>query len=96
MKRRSFVTNIAAAGAALATSPAVFAQADAGTSTPTAAGEETTGAAPRSGYAPVNGLQMYYEIHGDGGVPLVLLHGAFGTIDMWGTDSGGAGGRPGR
>jgi pimeloyl-ACP methyl ester carboxylesterase len=27
-----------------------------------------------SGYAPVNGLQMYYEIHGDG-PPLVLLHG---------------------
>ena len=36
-----------------------------------------------SGYAPVNGLQMYYEIHGSG-EPLVLLHGAYGTIDMWG------------
>ncbi len=33
-----------------------------------------------SGYAPVNGLQMYYEIHGQGGVPLVLLHGAFSAI----------------
>jgi len=29
---------------------------------------------------PVNGLDMYYEIHGDGS-PLVLLHGAMGTID---------------
>jgi pimeloyl-ACP methyl ester carboxylesterase len=33
-----------------------------------------------SGYAPVNGLEMYYEIHGSGGVPLVLLHGAFSAI----------------
>jgi len=33
-----------------------------------------------SGYVPVNGLDMYYEIHGDG-APLVLLHGAMGTID---------------
>ena len=34
----------------------------------------------KSGYAPVNGLEMYYEIHGSGGVPLVLLHGAFSAI----------------
>ena len=32
-----------------------------------------------SGYAPVNGLEMYYEIHGTG-KPLVLLHGAFSAI----------------
>jgi pimeloyl-ACP methyl ester carboxylesterase len=32
-----------------------------------------------SGYAPVNGLEMYYEIHGTG-QPLVLLHGAFSAI----------------
>jgi pimeloyl-ACP methyl ester carboxylesterase len=30
-------------------------------------------------YAPVNGLEMYYEIHGTG-EPLVLLHGAFSAI----------------
>src|SRR5215212_7462817 len=30
-------------------------------------------------YASVNGLQMYYEIHGTG-QPLVLLHGAFSAI----------------
>ncbi|MGH2543990.1 MAG: alpha/beta fold hydrolase, partial [Ardenticatenaceae bacterium] len=33
----------------------------------------------RSGYVPVNGLNMYYEIHGSG-EPLVLLHGAFSAI----------------
>lgn len=32
-----------------------------------------------SGYAPVNGLAMYYEIHGAGD-PIVLLHGAFSGI----------------
>jgi pimeloyl-ACP methyl ester carboxylesterase len=34
---------------------------------------------PTTGYAPVNGLKMYYEIHGNG-APVVLLHGAFMTI----------------
>jgi pimeloyl-ACP methyl ester carboxylesterase len=32
-----------------------------------------------SGYALVNGLKMYYEIHGEG-VPLVLIHGGGSTI----------------
>jgi pimeloyl-ACP methyl ester carboxylesterase len=32
-----------------------------------------------SGYATVNRLKMYYEIHGEG-QPLVLLHGAFSAI----------------
>src|SRR6187200_141257 len=37
-----------------------------------------------SGYAPVNGTKIYYEVYGEG-MPLVLLHGAFYTIDMnWG------------
>jgi len=34
---------------------------------------------PTTGYAPVNGINMYYEVHG-GGEPVVLLHGAFMTI----------------
>jgi pimeloyl-ACP methyl ester carboxylesterase len=37
--------------------------------------------APRTGYAPANGLEMYYEIHGEG-PPLVLLHGAYMTVDL--------------
>ena len=34
-----------------------------------------------SGYADVNGLHMYYEVHGEGS-PLVLLHGGVMTIDL--------------
>jgi len=34
---------------------------------------------PPTGYDPVNGLKMYYEIHGTG-EPVVLLHGAFMAI----------------
>jgi pimeloyl-ACP methyl ester carboxylesterase len=34
-----------------------------------------------SGYAPVNGIKVYYEVYGEG-KPLVLLHGAFYTIEM--------------
>ena len=35
-----------------------------------------------SGYAPVNGgIKVYYEVYGEGR-PIVLLHGAFYTIDM--------------
>jgi pimeloyl-ACP methyl ester carboxylesterase len=34
---------------------------------------------PTTGYAPVNGLNMYYEVHGSGD-PVVLLHGSFMTI----------------
>lgn len=36
-----------------------------------------------SGYAPVNGLTMYYEIHGVGSVPLLLLHGSLGSLEMF-------------
>src|SRR6185436_18733420 len=37
-----------------------------------------------SGYAPANGIKVYYEVYGEGR-PIVLLHGAFYTIDInWG------------
>ncbi len=77
MRRRSFVTMAAAAGTSLVAPARGFAQAETTPATP------TTATSPRTGYAPVNGLQMYYEIHGSG-EPLVLLHGAFGAIDLWG------------
>src|SRR6185503_18794988 len=36
------------------------------------------------GYAPVNGIKVYYEVYGEGR-PVVLLHGAFMTIEgNWG------------
>jgi pimeloyl-ACP methyl ester carboxylesterase len=37
----------------------------------------------KSGYAPVNGLKMYYEIHGNG-EPLILLHGGLAATEMFG------------
>jgi pimeloyl-ACP methyl ester carboxylesterase len=43
---------------------------------------QPTIAEPETGYAPVNGLQMYYEIHGSGAVPLLLLHGGLFNIDL--------------
>ena len=37
----------------------------------------------QSGHAPVNGINMYYEVHGrKEGVPLVLLHGGGSTIEV--------------
>ncbi len=36
-----------------------------------------------SPYAPIGELSMYYEIHGQGR-PLILLHGAYMTIDLMG------------
>ena len=40
-----------------------------------------TNALKSSGYAPVNGVKIYYEIYGEGR-PLILLHGAYMTIDL--------------
>src|SRR5882757_516575 len=33
-----------------------------------------------SGYAPVNGIKVYYEVYGEG-KPVILLHGAYMTIE---------------
>src|SRR2546428_8647857 len=45
-----------------------------------ARGSETKGLGH---YADVNGIKLYYEIHGKGR-PLVLLHGGLGAIEMFG------------
>jgi pimeloyl-ACP methyl ester carboxylesterase len=42
----------------------------------------TSDAPARTGYAPVNGLEMYFEVHGSGGTPLILLHGGLFDIDQ--------------
>ena len=45
--------------------------------------EKTTDAAQAGTYADVNGIRLYYEIHG-AGQPLVLLHGGLGSGEMFG------------
>ncbi|MCA9878523.1 MAG: alpha/beta fold hydrolase [Thermomicrobiales bacterium] len=75
MRRRAVLAGIAATVGSLAQVRSLRAQ----NATPLAG--ETR--AMQSGYAPVNGLQLYYEIHGDG-EPLILLHGAYATTSMWG------------
>jgi pimeloyl-ACP methyl ester carboxylesterase len=35
-----------------------------------------------SGHATVNGINIYYEIHGKGDMPLVLIHGGGSTIEV--------------
>src|SRR5438477_4950025 len=37
---------------------------------------------PAGKYAAVNGINLYYEIHGTG-KPLIMLHGGFGTFEMF-------------
>lgn len=49
----------------------------------TSTGSQPTATPPtESGYAPVNGLGLYYEIHGTG-EPLVLLHGGITGIETF-------------
>jgi pimeloyl-ACP methyl ester carboxylesterase len=48
-------------------------------------GQANTSSNFKSGYAPVNGLKLYYEIHGEG-EPLVLLHGGVVGIMMFGAN----------
>jgi pimeloyl-ACP methyl ester carboxylesterase len=61
-----------AAGIFFAASGPAFGQTSAPTST----------TAVKTGYAPVNGLNLYYEIHGTG-EPLILLHGGLGAGEMF-------------
>jgi pimeloyl-ACP methyl ester carboxylesterase len=37
-----------------------------------------------TGYAPVNGIQMYYAVFGEGD-PILLIHGGLGHADIWGS-----------
>jgi len=67
MRRRNFIA-ATAAGIGLATG--------------LHGGQTPSGATAKTGYAPVNGLKLYYEIHGTG-EPLVLLHGGLGASAMF-------------
>jgi pimeloyl-ACP methyl ester carboxylesterase len=42
----------------------------------------TASAAPKSGYARSGDLDLYYEVHGSGGTPLVVLQGSFCTVEI--------------
>jgi len=66
---RSFISTFAA-GIILAASALAFAQT-------------RTTTAIKTGYAPINGLNLYYEIHGTG-EPLILLHGGLAATEMFG------------
>jgi len=72
MARRAFLVKSLAGGTLAATGLASASERS------TASAE----AAAKSGYAPVNGLRLYYEIYGDG-VPLILMHGGIGSIEMF-------------
>jgi hypothetical protein len=39
----------------------------------------------RSGYAPVNGVELYYAVYGEG-EPLILLHGGLAQIEIFGSN----------
>src|SRR5712691_3925799 len=68
LRRRCIATTTA--GIILATFSLAFAQ-------------KSTTPAVKTGYAPINGLHLYYEIHGTG-EPLILLHGGVVGIAMFG------------
>jgi pimeloyl-ACP methyl ester carboxylesterase len=42
----------------------------------------TMPASVKSGYAPVNGINMYYAVYGSG-APVLLIHGGLGHADIW-------------
>jgi pimeloyl-ACP methyl ester carboxylesterase len=73
MLKRIFV--IIAATIALASATFVSAQTEVTTEPP-----QTP---PGGAYASVNGLEMYYETHGSGGIPLILLHGGLISSDTY-------------
>jgi pimeloyl-ACP methyl ester carboxylesterase len=74
MQRRKFLAPAGVAMSAIATIPAF---------TQPLLSFEAFMSNTNSGFAPVNGLQMYYEIHGDG-EPLILLHGGVAASEAFG------------
>jgi pimeloyl-ACP methyl ester carboxylesterase len=72
-------------GLALRAPTSALAAATPNATTPEEGTPMTTAQQPRTGYAPVNGLEMYYEIHGaprEDAPPLLLLHGGLFNIDL--------------
>src|SRR5438094_115232 len=46
--------------------------------------EQGTQQGYEEGYAPVGDLRLYWRSLGAGGTPLVVVHGGFGVVDMFG------------
>jgi pimeloyl-ACP methyl ester carboxylesterase len=77
------MASVAATSLSLVGGTAALAQEETSQATPATGDEMKVQSEVQSGYAPVNGLQMYYEIHGnaaEGQPPLLLLHGGFLSI----------------
>ncbi|MFO7323411.1 MAG: alpha/beta hydrolase [Chloroflexota bacterium] len=80
MLRKPVMAAVVVAGIFLATTFVTLAQEQPGQE----GGEVAMTNAPvQTGYASVNGLEMYYEIYGQG-EPLVALHGAYMNIPLMG------------
>ena len=62
---------------------ALVAAAFAGSAHTTTAGAQTMRTPESKGYAKVNGVELYYEVHGDG-PPLIMLHGGVTPSEMFG------------
>lgn len=75
---RTSIFALLAAAALAAPAPARAQSATTGTARDAAAP-----VSQKSGRIPANGVNYYYEIHGQG-EPLLLLHGGLGSIDMFG------------
>lgn len=81
MKRRTFMAGVTATGLSLVSGKANTGMAhEAGTATPVGGGMMTQ-VEIESGTVSVNGLEMYYEVHGEG-EPLILVHGGLQTINL--------------
>jgi pimeloyl-ACP methyl ester carboxylesterase len=77
--RRQFLSAAVLGGVLLTTGCGSAAQGSSDKTAVPAPADARPLAATRTGYAPVNGLRMYYEVYGTGR-PVVLLHGAFTGI----------------
>lgn len=62
---------------------ALVAAAFAACSRPTTAGGQAMRTAESNGIAEINGVELYYEVHGDG-PPLIMLHGGVIPSEMFG------------